>query len=200
MTAAFVLLINHTSTSTSQTNLLMEHGDIPMFLRLNQLVQLPALPRQTIIVACFNNQTELEQLTATLPTWNLPWIGWNLSGQLELSIAAYKASADIVLPDSCSNQLLLNVLSQRSNYLASQSDPSIKQRQRHYQRGSLISLPAEQILLITQGVVGLASLYPDGSQVLVSLCGPQELVYSSEQQPMLQLYAHSAVVGQLYAW
>ncbi|HBW50246.1 MAG TPA: hypothetical protein DEF47_10105 [Herpetosiphon sp.] len=200
MSASFILLINHTSTASIQTNLLMEHGYIPMLLPLNQLAQLPALPHQTIVVACFNNQTELEQLTTTLPTWNMPWIGWNLSGQIELSIAAYKASADIVLTDSCTEQLLLNVLSQRSNYIAGQSDPIVKQRQRHYQRGTLIRLPAEHILLINEGVVGLATLHSDGSQVLVSLCGPQQLVYSTEQQSSVQLYAHSDVVGQVYAW
>lgn len=74
-------------------------------------------------------------------------------------------------------------------------------RRLRFRRGTLIPLPSDAVLEVRRGVVALTALHADGVEVLLSLCGPEQLVAGHpESLCCLQLMAHTDVEVLIQPW
>ena len=128
-----------------------------------------------------------------------PWICWNRNDDPGVALAAYSAGALAVLPSAATGPLLLH--SVRNALTLVTPPPAPATRERHYERDELIALPADAVLDIRAGIVAQSVLHTDGSEVLLGLCGPgQLLVGHPEDDCCLQLIAHTDVTACVQRW
>jgi CRP-like cAMP-binding protein len=131
----------------------------------------------------------------------IPWVAWNRTDDQTLTLLAYAAGASAVLP----RELTAPVLKQT---ITTALGPSlVRQRrplgtgQQRYRRGALIPLEPNTLLEITRGVVAQTMLHGDGSEVLLGLYGPgQVLIGHPDDDCAIQLSAQSDVVATICGW
>lgn len=128
-----------------------------------------------------------------------PWICWNRSDDPARDLAAYHAGALTVLPADATASVLLQSV---CNALAALAPaPLAGEGERRYTREELITLPSEAILEVRAGVVAQTVIHADGSEVLLGLCGPgQILTGHPEDSCCLQLVAHTDAVVSVRRW
>jgi CRP-like cAMP-binding protein len=74
-------------------------------------------------------------------------------------------------------------------------------RRLRFRRGTLIPLSSDAVLEVRRGVVALTALHADGVEVLLGLCGPEQLVTGHpESLCCLQLVAHTDVEVLIQPW
>jgi CRP-like cAMP-binding protein len=129
----------------------------------------------------------------------LPWIGWNRHDDSRATLAAYGAGALTVLPAGLSGDLLLqSVRNALAAVAPSGSDGVIERR---YERDDLIALERDAILEVREGIVAQTVIHADGSEVLLGLCGPgQLLIGHPDDSCCLQLLAHTDTSITIRSW
>ena len=128
-----------------------------------------------------------------------PWLCWNRSDDPTRGSAAYHAGALAVLPADATAPVLLQ--SVRNALAALAPAPLAGEGERRYAREELITLPSEAILEVRAGVVAQTVIHDDGSEVLLGLCGPgQILTGHPEDSCCLQLVAHTDAVVSVRRW
>jgi CRP-like cAMP-binding protein len=141
----------------------------------------------------------LDTLLPRLGEGAAPWLCWNRADDPGIALAAYSAGALAVLRGATTGALLLQSVRNALTLVA--PAPATLARARHYTRDELIALPADAVLDIRAGVVAQSVLHADGSEVLLGLCGPgQLLVGHPEDDCCLQLVAHTDVTVRVRRW
>jgi CRP-like cAMP-binding protein len=128
----------------------------------------------------------------------VPWLLWNRSGDEDLTVAAYHAGAQAVLPAATPknvvNQALFNLIN------LCESAKQIIQLRR-YQRGDTIFLDPETVIRIESGVVSIWMVHKDGVEVLLGLSGPgQILVTHPPDECFIQFSAHTNCELSVMDW
>jgi CRP-like cAMP-binding protein len=133
----------------------------------------------------------------------IPWIGWMPREDGELSSAAYAAGAMAVLPSTISPEALEQVVRNNSSFhqlpVSQKLDSQAKRR--HFQRGTLIPLLADEVMVVEEGIVAQTVIHEDGSEVLLGLYGPPSLLVGHPHDDcFLNLTAHSPVSVTFLPW
>lgn len=129
----------------------------------------------------------------------LPWIGWNRHDVPNMALAAYQSGALTVLPAELTGELLLQSV---RNALAATIPSGISGIiERRYERAELIALERDAIVEVHEGIVAQTVIHADGTEVLLGLCGPgQLLIGHPDDSCCLQLLAHTAVRVTIRDW
>ncbi|HEX2224098.1 MAG TPA: Crp/Fnr family transcriptional regulator [Thermoanaerobaculia bacterium] len=141
----------------------------------------------------------------TARSLGLPWIACGAGTDTASATAAYRAGALAVLPDDAPPDLvestvarLLATLNPLREAPRAVSPP---RWQRRYRSGERILLDPEHALETQEGVIALTVLHEDGTEVLLGLYGPgQVLAGHPEDHCCIQLCAHTDAVIRVLPW
>jgi CRP-like cAMP-binding protein len=133
----------------------------------------------------------------------VPWLAWNRTDDQTQTLLAYAAGASAVLPHTLTAAVLRQTI---ATIRGPQPAPAASIRQlttpqHRYRRGALIDLPPDTLLDITRGVVAQIMLHTDGSEALLGLAGPgQLLIAHPDDDCAIQLIAHTDVHATARPW
>lgn len=113
-----------------------------------------------------------------LPGPSTTWIGWNRSDTDGVVVAAYAAGARCVLPAETPGDVFARVLTTlllgaNARILGARPANGLR---RHYKRGDRLLLDPNDVLRVESGVIAQRVVHHDGSEVLIGLSGPSQLV------------------------
>lgn len=159
-----------------------------------------ALPHAPgLVVVALADHTPRDTAAFALDDKVLPWIGWDRHADPGAALAAYQAGALTVLPASLTGELLLQ---SARNALAAVAPFGTKGvTERRYERDELIALERDAILEVREGIVAQTVIHADGTEVLLGLCGPgQLLIGHPDDSCCLQLLAHTEASVTIRSW
>lgn len=159
--------------------------------------------RGTLIIVSLEPHTMHIAGVQQLDHLQQPWIAWNRSDDTELALQAYAAGASAVLPRRLTAAILIKTLTTLYGSPVESSAPhrAFVTTQQRYQQGALIPLEADSVLTIMRGVVAHVMLRTDGSEALIGLSGPRQVILAHpEDDCALQLLAHTDVVATMQPW
>jgi len=159
-----------------------------------------ALPHAPgLVLLALDDDTPRAAAAFILDGRSLPWIGWNRQDDPRAALAAYGAGALTVLPAGLSGELLLQ--SVRNALAAVTPFGANGVTERRYERDELIALERDAILEVREGIVAQTVIHADGTEVLLGLCGPgQLLIGHPDDSCCLQLLAHTAASVTIRTW
>lgn len=129
----------------------------------------------------------------------VPWLCWNRTDDPARALAALNAGALAVLPAGIGGDTLLQ--SVRNALTALGPTRQTAAVERRYARDELIALDRDAVLEVVEGVVAQAVIHDDGTEVLLGLCGPgQLLVGHPDDGCCLHLVAHTDVTVAVRGW
>lgn len=156
-------------------------------------------PAPVALVGVVDSRTGAEALAGLVDASGAPWVAWDRSGDREVSLTAYRLGAAAVVPASDDAEPLRRVLDTLAGATAI-TRPGTEGRS-HYRRGDRIALSEHDVLTVVEGVVSLTVLHEDGSEVLLGLSGPDDLVIGHpEDRCCLHLTAHTDVGVDVLTW
>lgn len=159
-----------------------------------------ALPHAPgLLLLALDEDTPRDAAAFLLEGRPLPWIGWNRHDDTGAALAAYQAGALTVLPAGLSGDLLLH--SVRNALAAVIPFGTHGMTERRYERDDLIALERDAILEVREGIVAQTVIHADGTEVLLGLCGPgQLLIGHPDDSCCLQLLAHTDARVTIRGW
>lgn len=127
------------------------------------------------------------------------WLAWVRTDDPALTLKAYQAGARAVFPSEMPAELLVQALVQM---FENPSQPTNQDSsQRRYQRNDLIFLANDSVLEVVEGVVATMMVHKDGTQVLLGLSGPgQILVAHPDDECYIQFLAHTPATISIQRW
>ena len=131
-----------------------------------------------------------------------PWLAWCAAEDPNLIAQSYRSGALAVFPRGTPPAVILQVVRRTLASLAPAPEhPSETIAQRRYQRGDVILLEPDTVLEIRQGIIAQTMVHQDGSQVLLGLCGPEQLVVPHPADTCyIQLVAHTNAAVTIKSW
>lgn len=131
------------------------------------------------------------------------WIGWNRRDRNDLAVEAYERGALAVLPGRITRDALQGALRTAFARLHG-SEVGWRRASRGagtYDRGERILLDERDVLVVERGIVATTVLHEDGTEVLVGLAGPGEVVVGHPHDACcLELHAHTDARVVVQPW
>ena len=157
--------------------------------------------RPAVLLALLDTATPPSTAAAVAASQDIPWIAWNANGRTE-TVAAYRAGAIAVLGEDLSVSDLGHVARNTLLRLARPHDdlpaPPLK---RSYREGERIVVPANHVLRIHEGVASLYAVHPDGTEVLLGLLAPGQILAGHPMDSCyVEVRAHVSVVASHQSW
>ena len=155
-------------------------------------------PRSTPMLAVLSELEAVAALEPAFPQVEAGWVGWDLTADPRVALAAYRRGARAVVPGSADVTVLTSVLTTLPASAPSAAPP---ERRRTHRRGDRIALSEHHVLTVVSGVLALGVLHDDGTDVLLGLSGPGDLVVGHpEDRCCLQLTAHTDAAVEVLPW
>lgn len=152
-----------------------------------------------LVLVALDDDTPCDVAACLLDGRSLPWIGWNRHDDPSAALAAYQAGALSILPAALSGELLLQ--SVRNTLAAVAPNGATGVTERRYERDELIALERDAVLEVRAGIVAQTVIHADGTEVLLGLCGPgQLLIGHPDDSCCLQLLAHTDTSVTVRSW
>jgi len=131
-------------------------------------------------------------------THQFVWLAWARTSDPGLTLKAYQAGARAVFPPETPPELLVQALLQ---IVETPILPMKAEVGRSWKRGDLIFMENDSVLEIVNGVVSTMMVHKDGTQVLLGLSGPgQILVAHPDDECYIQFLAHTPAVVSIQTW
>ncbi|KAB8145627.1 Crp/Fnr family transcriptional regulator [Chloroflexia bacterium SDU3-3] len=161
-------------------------------LRIEPSVLASVCGGDAVVLLALDEAAALPRMGHALAGRGIPWIGWNTADDPALMLAAYAAGARMVLPAALRGEVLIQCVQMACGQPAPAHMPHRHGQRRSYRRGEPIDLGDDEVAEVLDGVVAQCMLHSDGSEVLMGLAGPgQLLVGHPDDACCLQLYAHT---------
>ena len=126
------------------------------------------------------------------------WLAWDCRG--DAALAAYRSGAVMALPPEASPVDLERAVAA----LTAESEEegrSVEAEPRSYRATDVIETGEDSVVEIISGMVAMRSLQPDGSEVLMGLFGPGDLLVGHPPDLcLIDLVAHSNAEVSVRAW
>jgi hypothetical protein len=163
----------------------------------------PAANGFGLILAQVATEADIADLSPVARRLVLPWVACSASPEPVLATAAYRAGALAVLPWEAPPDVVRSTVERFLTAVqpAPARAPAPDWPQRRYGPGNLISLSGDDALEVLEGVVALTVLHPEGTEVLLGLYGPgQILTGQPDDTCCIQIYAHTETLVQIQLW
>ena len=126
------------------------------------------------------------------------WLAWDCRG--DAALAAYRSGAVMALPPEASPVDLERAVA-TSMAEPEEKDRSVEAEPRSYRATEVIEAGEDSIVKVLSGVVAMRSLQPDGSEVLMGLFGPGDLLVGHPADLcQIDLVAHADAEVSVRAW
>jgi len=131
-----------------------------------------------------------------------PWLAWCCGKSGEMMTQAYTAGAVAAFSADTPIPVIVQIIQRTLEKLPQKRDQGPQNAaQRRYQRGDVILLEPETVLEIQRGIIAQTMIYQDGTEVLLGLCGPNQLVVPHPADTCyIQLISHSDSLVTLKPW
>ena len=151
-----------------------------------------------LMIARVTDSVSLDRLRG----FSKPWLAWCCADRAEMITQAYTAGATAAFSADTPVQVIFQIIQRTVDNLAHKREKGIQNAiQRHYQRGDVILLEPETVLEIQHGIIALTMVYQDGTEVLLGLCGPNQLVVPHPADNCyIQLISHTDSAITLKSW
>lgn len=131
------------------------------------------------------------------------WLAWNRHDVADLAVQAYEQGALAVLPGLVTEEGVRAAL--RTAFARLAGGAASRARRTHgvitYTRGTRIELDEDEVLVVERGVVATEVLHEDGSEVLIGLSGPGDLLTGHPHDSCcLHLTAHTDAQVTVQTW
>lgn len=158
-----------------------------------------------LVIVALDTEETGSRIGVTLQRLAIPWIAWNASDDPALALTAYSAHASAVLPSTITPVVFVQCI---QTTLATHAAPTTRKaamggnrRHMHYRRGDTIRLDDGDVLDVASGVVSQRMIHQDGSEVLLGLNGPgQILLGHPDDTCYLHLHAHTDTAVVIRTW
>jgi hypothetical protein len=153
----------------------------------------PSIHADLILQVIENDSSEM--------TCNLPWLAWDLTGKPQMITRAYQAGARAVFPAETPVATIAKTIQRTLDELGRGSAPDPQIRQRKYQRGEIILLEMDTVLLIKEGVLATTMIYHDGAEALLGLSGADQIVVAHPADNChIQIVSHTNSLVEIQPW
>jgi len=189
-----ILLAGDWSDCSSIPKSLLEMGNMVSFLPDQAKVIVPC----DLMIARIATAEGLEKAAGTTG----PWLAWCISDTSELGNRAYEKGALAVFSKGTPEEIVLQVTQKNLKQLHSLPGKNLTNIiQRKYQRGDVILLEQDAVLEIQQGIIAQTMVYQDGTETLLGLCGPQQVVLAHPADTcFIQLMSQTESVVRIQSW
>jgi CRP-like cAMP-binding protein len=151
-----------------------------------------------LVIARISTEQDLEKLHDIA----CPWLAWCVSENKDLVNKAYGKGALSVFSEETPEEIIFQVIQrnlERLSHLPKKSPETVIQRK--YQRGDIILLETDTVLEIQQGIIAQTMVHQDGTEVLLGLCGPQQMVVPHPADTcFIQLVSHTDSLVCIQSW
>jgi CRP-like cAMP-binding protein len=154
-----------------------------------------------LLIVSLEGQQAPIRMAQSIHRPGIPWLAWNRSDDQIQTLLAYASGASAVLPRDLTAAVLTQTMITLCQPQATPQQQRFGALQRCYRRGTVLRLEPETLLEISRGIVAQTMLHNDGSEALLGLYGPgQVLIAHPSDTCALQLVAHSDVTATLRPW
>jgi CRP-like cAMP-binding protein len=131
-----------------------------------------------------------------------PWLAWCISNNKDLVNKAYSHGAISVFSNETPEEIVFQVIQRNLDRVSSLSEKLLETViHRKYQRGDVILLEQDSVLEIQQGIIAQTMVHQDGTEVLLGLCGPKQLVVPHPADTCyIQLISHTDSLVCIQPW
>ncbi len=201
----------HASWTTGESR---PHGPLHVAILATQsdgAAVLGAMPpcRHQFTVACHGVVTvaaDVILVVADAPEFTVPptagraWVAWNPSNQDAVALAAYRQGASLVLSGPLDGPALLAAI-ERAGTSADRGKPRSSPGLKRYIAQARIALGEQQVLRVESGIVAQRVIHADGTDVLIGLFGPRQLIIGHPDDGCcLDLIAHTDAEALCLSW
>ncbi len=156
----------------------------------------------SLVVTVLNSGTTDLLSRLERPGQTVSWMAWNRHDHAALASEAYEHGALAVLPSVVTAEGLRAAL---RTAFARLIDRGERHRRAHgvveVPEGARIGLDDDDVLTVERGVVATQVLHEDGTEVLIGLAGPGDVLTGHPQDSCcLHLSAHTAVRAVVQSW
>jgi hypothetical protein len=170
---------------------------------LHDTLQRARLHPSSVVILALTYESDIKHLGCLLQQQAIPWIGWNISDDASLTLAAYSTGAQAVMPAFMTAAAITRVIQIACGepMHPPTSSNSRVSTQRVYQCGASIHLSADDVIHVLAGVVAQTMVHRDGREVLMGLSGTGQLLLGHpEDACCLLLRAHTEVIVSIQSW
>jgi CRP-like cAMP-binding protein len=182
---------------------LLQQGATLTLVRPGQSFRCFGLERGAIALVSLDDGAASVRAAQMALRRDTPWLAWNRSDDQTLTLLAYAAGASAVLPCDLTASVLMQAIATTlgPQRVVERQPPHLGAPQHRYRRGTIIRLEPDMLLDIARGVVAQTRIHADGSDVLLGLYGPGQLLTGHpDDMCSLQLVAHTDVVATARCW
>jgi len=132
----------------------------------------------------------------------LAWLAWCPANQDEQIARAYQYGAQAAFPVGTPDGVVLEIIQRTLERISPNHEKlEVNMAQRRYQRGDLILLEPDAVVHVQKGIIAQNMVHLDGSEVLLGLCGPQQMMVPHPADTCyIQLVAHTDAVVTIQSW
>jgi CRP-like cAMP-binding protein len=128
------------------------------------------------------------------------WVAWNPSNQDAVALAAYRQGASFVVSGPLDGPALLAAI-ERAGTRADPGKPRSSPGLKRYIAQARIALGEQQVLRVESGIVAQRVIHADGTDVLIGLFGPRQLIVGHPDDGCcLDLIAHTDAEALCLTW
>lgn len=150
------------------------------------------------VAAVLEQQADAARAASVAQEMGLPWLGWDSRGGMAL--AALRSGAIVVLPPEAAPDDLARAVATSMPGPVSRGWPGEAQVL-SYRATDVIEAGGDSVVEVLSGMVAMRSLQPDGSEVLMGLFGPGDLLVGHPTDLcLIELVAHADAEVSVRAW
>jgi CRP-like cAMP-binding protein len=151
-----------------------------------------------LIVARLAKEADLEGIEGMAGAW----LAWCTVDDKALANLAYQKGASAVFSKDTPENIIVQVAQRNLERLNSPYSQAMENViQRRYQRGDVILLEQDTVLEIQQGILAQTMVHQDGTEILLGLVGPRQVVLPHPADTcFIQLISHTNSVVSIQSW
>ena len=151
------------------------------------------------VVCALDSPQDVEAASALARTLELPWLAWDCAAGA--SMAAYRMGAVAVLPPDISPADLAQAVSMFLKSTGIGRSGASAAEAVTYQPSEIIVAGADSVVVVISGIVAKRALHRGGSQFLMGLCGPGDVLLGHGPDPhYVELVAHTEAQVAIHRW
>ena len=151
------------------------------------------------LICALDSQKDIEMAAALARNLKMPWLAWDCAAGA--SMAAYRMGAVAVLPPEISPTDLVQAASMFLKGSDTNASGASTANALTYQPSEIIVAGADSVVGVVSGIVAKRALHRGGSQFLMGLCGPGDVLLGNGPDPYyVELVAHTEAQVAIHRW
>ena len=151
------------------------------------------------LVAALDGEADVRTAADLANSIGLPWLAWDCVGGA--SVTAYRMGAAAVVGPGTSPADLVHAVAMFLIDPASERGLADAGESRNYQAAETIAVDADSLVVVRSGVLAVRALHAGGTEVLMGLFGPGDVLLARPADPCgVELAAHTEMDVFVHPW